>query len=186
MPMEGMRGFSIDLEGCTMTDGTDLPDVGIVDFSSGDLNFQMTPFQDRRVRIVGYADFLGTAALYESREVPTKVLTNHVKFLLPSLTWKSKRKTWSGLRPMTPDNLPYVGPIPWKEGDVSAGNVWVYCGHGSTGWTSATATAEVLSQQILSPNETVTHEMSELRAALRPDRFAHAFSGCSSLLDYLL
>ena len=78
-----------------MTDGTSLPDVGIVDFSSGDLNFQMTPFQDKRVRIVGYADFLGTAALHGSREAPTTVLTEHLKFLLPSLTWKSKRETWS-------------------------------------------------------------------------------------------
>ena len=193
LPMEGMRGFSIDLGGCAMADGGALPDVGIVDFSSGDLNFQLTPFGKNRVRIVGFADFVGTEGMdrarqdLESEGSPTSVLTNHVRFLFPSLTWESQRETWAGLRPMSPDNLPYVGRMAWEEGKA-AGDVWVCCGHGSTGWTSATATAEVLAQTVFPPKEGATPEMAELTEALRPDRFAAAFTGSrfATVLDYVL
>jgi len=37
-----------------------------------------------------------------------------------------------------------------EEGDAAGGDVWVCCGHGSTGWTTATATAEVLAQKFIS------------------------------------
>ena len=47
LPLEGLRGFSVDLYGCTNGDGSsgggELPDVALADFSSGDLNFQITP-----------------------------------------------------------------------------------------------------------------------------------------------
>ena len=195
LPMEGMRGFSIDLEGCAMSNGEPLPDVCIVDFSSGDLNFQLIPFEKNRVRIVGFADFVGAKGMDRDRhsnvesDSPTTVLTNHLQFVLPSLTWESQRETWAGLRPMSPDNLPYVGRMAWTEGEGAArgGDVWVCCGHGSTGWTTATATAEVLAQNVFPPKEGLSREMAELTDALRPDRFAETLSGSvvASLVDFL-
>ena len=55
LPMEGMRGFSIDLTGCEMNQNGfkngELPNVAIADYSSADLNFQITPFEHGRLRM---------------------------------------------------------------------------------------------------------------------------------------
>ena len=183
LPLEGMRGFSVDLSGCQNggREGHNLPEVGVVDFSSGDLNFQLTPFERDRLRIVGFADFVGEDGKDEPQlnKVSAAVLVDHLRFLLPSLTWTSQRGTWSGLRPMTPDNLPYVGHMAWGPGRTK---VWVCCGHGSTGWTSATATADVLAHHIFPSEEGESKEMTELMDTLRPDRFESALGTIGSFL----
>ena len=48
---------------------------------------------------------------------------------------------WTGLRPMTPDGTPIIGP-------TSVGNLWVNTGHGTLGWTMAAGSARVLSDLI--------------------------------------
>jgi D-amino-acid dehydrogenase len=49
---------------------------------------------------------------------------------------------WTGLRPATPTNIPYIGKTPVKK-------LWVNAGHGTLGWThgagSGKALAELLS-----------------------------------------
>jgi len=51
---------------------------------------------------------------------------------------------WTGLRPATPTNIPYIGQTPVKK-------LWVNAGHGTLGWThgagSGKALAELLSGQ---------------------------------------
>jgi D-amino-acid dehydrogenase len=51
---------------------------------------------------------------------------------------------WTGLRPATPTNIPYIGQTPVK-------GVWVNAGHGTLGWThgagSGKALAELMSGQ---------------------------------------
>lgn len=47
-------------------------------------------------------------------------------------------QTWAGLRPASPDGLPYVGPLPDMD------NVWVASGHGMLGVTMAPITARLL------------------------------------------
>lgn len=53
------------------------------------------------------------------------------------------KRVWAGLRPMSPDNLPIVGPVPGVEG------LYVLTGHGRTGMgmgpASALAVAELIS-----------------------------------------
>lgn len=49
----------------------------------------------------------------------------------------------AGLRPATPDSLPFVGPIPGYEG------IWVAAGHGMLGVTLAPATAEAISSMVV-------------------------------------
>ena len=204
LPMEGLRGFSVDLYDC---EGA--PDVAVADFSSGDLNFQITPFgDDRRVRVVGFADFVGTKSMLDAAsdstdDGPTRVLTAHLRFVLPALNWSGQRATWVGLRPMTPDNLPYVGQVHINhrlgtatavlerektshDADTSNNGpaVFVCCGHGAQGWTSSCATADVLARLILpqqgssasnSSSETFfEQEIRELTYALRPGRFEQA------------
>ena len=38
------------------------------------------------------------------------------------------RCEWTGLRPTTPSNVPYVGSTPYR-------NLWLNTGHGTLGWT---------------------------------------------------
>jgi D-amino-acid dehydrogenase len=51
---------------------------------------------------------------------------------------------WTGLRPATPSNLPYVGRRPEFR------NLWLNTGHGTLGWTLGMATAEMVAEMIKS------------------------------------
>ena len=52
-------------------------------------------------------------------------------------------RTWAGLRPGTPDHLPYLGPVPGWEGLYAA------TGHGRKGIILAPITAELMTRLIL-------------------------------------
>lgn len=58
--------------------------------------------------------------------------------LVPAMADAPIEHTWAGLRPGTPDDLPYLGPIPGFEGLFAA------TGHFRSGLGLAPATAEVL------------------------------------------
>jgi glycine oxidase len=58
--------------------------------------------------------------------------------LVPSLAQADVVGTWSGLRPGTPDDMPYIGPVPGFDGLIAA------TGHFRTGLSLAPATAEVV------------------------------------------
>ncbi len=49
---------------------------------------------------------------------------------------------WTGLRPATPSNVPYVGRRPEFR------NLWLNTGHGTLGWTMGMATAERVAEMI--------------------------------------
>jgi D-amino-acid dehydrogenase len=58
---------------------------------------------------------------------------------LPAFSPTSEPQGWTGLRPMTPDGLPVIGPLPGRE------NLLVASGHCMLGVTLAPITAEVIS-----------------------------------------
>ena len=60
--------------------------------------------------------------------------------LCPGLSRAKVRRTWAGLRPMTPDGLPIVGPEPELEG------LWYATGHGRNGILLAGITGVLLRQ----------------------------------------
>ena len=62
--------------------------------------------------------------------------------MVPSIADASVVGMWSGLRPGTPDNKPYVGPVPGLDGLIAA------TGHFRSGLTLAPATAEVVAAMI--------------------------------------
>ena len=53
----------------------------------------------------------------------------------------SKASFWCGLRPMTPDGTPIVGPTRYP-------NLLLATGHGTLGWTMAAGTGRVIADQI--------------------------------------
>lgn len=62
---------------------------------------------------------------------------------MPNLQKLSAVRVWTGFRPATPDNLPYIGQHP------SFKNVFLACGHEGLGITTSLGTAEILTDEIL-------------------------------------
>jgi glycine oxidase len=79
--------------------------------------------------------------------------------LCPSLNRAEVRRTWSGLRPMTPDGLPILGEEPRLQG------LWYATGHGRNGILLAGLTGLLLRQLLL--GETPAEDL----APFSPTRF---------------
>jgi glycine oxidase len=79
--------------------------------------------------------------------------------LCPGLVRGKVRRTWAGLRPVTPDGLPIIGPEPRLPG------LWYATGHGRNGILLAGITG-VLIRQLLDGQQ----PLEDLRA-LSPSRF---------------
>ncbi|HEX9593920.1 MAG TPA: glycine oxidase ThiO [bacterium] len=81
------------------------------------------------------ADFDKTPTLWALRS-----LANAAAFLLPCLDGAEVERQWAGLRPGTPDGLPYLGRAPGYA------NLFVATGHYRNGVVLAPATAEVMAR----------------------------------------
>ncbi|HLO92984.1 MAG TPA: D-amino acid dehydrogenase [Burkholderiaceae bacterium] len=97
------------------------------------------------VRIAGTAELVG---LDTSLDTPTSrvrcdALVKRYEELFPGVADLGERNYWTGLRPSTPTNIPYIGR------SRKASNLWLNAGHGTLGWThgagSGRAVAELLS-----------------------------------------
>src|SRR5262245_13406177 len=62
---------------------------------------------------------------------------------MPELESLSAIRVWTGFRPATPDNLPFIGPWPGQD------NLFVAAGHEGLGITTALGTARILVDQVL-------------------------------------
>jgi len=63
--------------------------------------------------------------------------------VMPALGQVSVLRTWTGFRPCTPDNLPFIGPWPAMDG------LLVAAGHEGIGVTAAPATGELIADLAL-------------------------------------
>ncbi|MCX7303428.1 MAG: D-amino acid dehydrogenase [Hyphomicrobiales bacterium] len=88
-----------------------------------------------RIRVGGTAEISGyDLTLHESRRA---TLEHSVTDLFPDAGDATKASFWCGLRPMTPDGPPIIGPTRYT-------NLFVNTGHGTLGWTMACGSAKVL------------------------------------------
>ncbi len=88
-----------------------------------------------RIRVGGTAELAGfSAVLSEPRRA---TLAYSVSDLFPKGGDVHKATFWTGLRPMTPDGTPIIGPTRFD-------NLWLNTGHGTLGWTMACGSARVL------------------------------------------
>ena len=82
----------------------------------------------------------------ETSEVDRDILsrmTTRVFEYMPKLRDLAAVRVWTGFRPATPDNLPYIGKIPGFE------NVYAAAGHEGLGITTALGTAQILADEIM-------------------------------------
>ena len=132
IPVYPVKGYSITVP---ITDANFAPESTIMDESH---KVAVTRLGDR-IRVGGTAELAGfDMTLRESRrDTLNHVLTD----LFPKGGDVSQATFWCGLRPMTPDGTPIVGPTPYP-------NMLLATGHGTLGWTMAAGTARVIDDLI--------------------------------------
>jgi glycine/D-amino acid oxidase-like deaminating enzyme len=81
-----------------------------------------------------------------------KRMTSRAFEYMPDLKLLSTVRIWTGFRPATPDNLPYIGKIPGYE------NVYAAAGHEGLGITTSLGTAELLTCAILGTKPAIPME----------------------------
>jgi glycine oxidase len=80
--------------------------------------------------------------------------------MVPGLVDVPLERSWAGLRPGSPDGLPYIGPVPGIE------NLFVAAGHFRAGIQLSPATGLVLTELFLGQKLTVSLEPFRLERAL--------------------
>jgi D-amino-acid dehydrogenase len=91
-----------------------------------------------RIRVGGMAEISGyTNDLGLARR---RTLEHSVTDLFPGGD-VSKAGFWSGLRPMTPDGTPVIGP-------TKIAGLYLNTGHGTLGWTMSSGSARVISDLV--------------------------------------
>lgn len=88
-----------------------------------------------RLRVAGTAELNGYST--ELNEVRCKAITRRVMLLFPDVVDIDRVHYWTGLRPATPSNVPYIGRS-------KIANLWLDTGHGTLGWTHACGSGRAL------------------------------------------
>lgn len=89
----------------------------------------------QRLRIAGTAEFAGYDGSINQRRA--KVVLDDGLDLFPEVASGKEATLWAGLRPLTPDGAPILGPTRYR-------NLLLNTGHGTLGWTLAAGSAQVI------------------------------------------
>jgi D-amino-acid dehydrogenase len=92
-----------------------------------------------RIRVGGTAEVGGYDLTL--RQARRDTLDHSVGDLFPGGGDLARATFWAGLRPMTPDGAPVIGPTRY-------GNLHLNCGHGTLGWTMACGSGRVIADQL--------------------------------------
>ncbi len=95
---------------------------------------------DSRIRVGGMAEFAGFDLRLAANRRAT--LARVTEDLFPGAGDVAAAEFWTGLRPMTPDGTPIVGP-------TAVRNLFLNTGHGTLGWTMACGSGQLLADLIL-------------------------------------
>jgi D-amino-acid dehydrogenase len=132
IPVYPVKGYSITVP---ITDAAGAPESTVMDETH---KVAVTRLGDR-IRVGGTAELAGyTLKLHEARR---RTLEHVVSDLFPRGGDVGRAEFWCGLRPMTPDGTPLVGPTPLA-------NLQLATGHGTLGWTMAAGTGRVIADLV--------------------------------------
>ncbi len=132
IPVYPVKGYSITVP---ITDAAGAPESTIMDETH---KVAVTRLGDR-IRVGGTAELAGYSL--NLREPRRATLEHVVTDLFPKGGDVSQATFWCGLRPMTPDGTPIVGPTPLD-------NLLLATGHGTLGWTMAAGTGRVIADLV--------------------------------------
>ena len=133
LPVYPVKGYSVTLP---VTDDTFAPQSTIMDETH---KVAITRLGDR-IRVAGTAEIAG----YSNRLGPhaTDTVRHVISDLFPKGGDIGKAEGWTGLRPMTPDGTPVLGPSQY-------GNLFLNTGHGTLGWTMACGSGRAVADLVL-------------------------------------
>jgi D-amino-acid dehydrogenase len=128
IPVYPLKGYSITVP---ITNAGAAPVSTVLDET---YKVAVTRFDDR-IRVGGMAEIAGFDRRLDPRRRATLEMV--VNDLFPDAGDSARASFWTGLRPMTPDGTPIVGPAGLR-------NLYLNTGHGTLGWTMACGSAQVL------------------------------------------
>lgn len=133
LPIYPIKGYSITLP---VTDAAAAPQSTIMDETH---KVAITRLGDR-IRVAGQAEIIG----YNRRlgAHATDTVRHVVGDLFPKGGDLSRAEGWTGLRPMTPDGTPVLGPTRFP-------NLYLNTGHGTLGWTMAAGSGRAVADCVL-------------------------------------
>lgn len=153
LPVYPVKGYSITVP---IKDASGAPESTVMDES---YKVAITRLGNR-IRVGGTAEISGfSTKLYNARRA---TLDHSLTDLFPRGGDLSKATFWSGLRPMTPDGPPVIGPTQYA-------NLHLNTGHGTLGWTMSCGSGRVLADMLSGRKPEVDV------SALTVDRYAHRF-----------
>ncbi|WP_238909857.1 D-amino acid dehydrogenase [Achromobacter ruhlandii] len=133
LPVYPVKGYSLTIP---MKDEAAAPVSTILDET---YKIAVTRFEDR-IRVGGMAELSGfDLRLKDARRKTLELVVND---LFPGSGDVARAEFWTGLRPMTPDSTPVVGPTRY-------GNLFLNTGHGTLGWTMACGSGKLVADQVL-------------------------------------
>ncbi|UDM49670.1 D-amino acid dehydrogenase [Cupriavidus sp. MP-37] len=154
LPVYPLKGFSITVP---LSDPSRGPVSTVLDET---YKVALTRFDDR-IRVGGMAQIVG----YDRSLDPAKrrTLEHVVTDLFPGAGDVSQATFWTGLRPMTPDGTPIVGPTQVR-------GLWLNTGHGTLGWTMACGSGKLLSDLVSGKSPAIRADDLSVSRYLKPAR----------------
>jgi D-amino-acid dehydrogenase len=133
VPIYPIKGYSITLP---VTDPDAAPQSTVMDETH---KVALTRLGDR-IRVAGQAEIIG----YNKRlgAHATDTVRHVVNDLFPKGGDLGRAEGWTGLRPMTPDGTPVIGPTRYP-------NLFLNTGHGTLGWTMACGSSRAVADVVL-------------------------------------
>jgi len=151
LPVQPGKGYHVDIEPPAAS-----PRIPVV-------------LMEERIFVSPIGDFLRMAGTMEfsgfnltPRPERLEMLVRGAGRYFPAVPAAPVRSRWCHLRPMTPDGLPIIGPLPGTE------NAWIATGHGMLGITQGPATGQLLAEWLTRGKPRID------LAPVRPDRFCRS------------
>ena len=142
IPVYPIKGYSITIP---ITDVSGAPESTVMDET---YKVAITRLGDR-IRVGGTAEITGyDLRLREDRRA---TLVHSVTDLFPHGGDIEKAEFWTGLRPMTPDGTPIVGPTPYR-------NLYLNTGHGTLGWTMSCGSGRFIADVVSNKRPAISTE----------------------------
>jgi D-amino-acid dehydrogenase len=132
LPIYPVKGYSVTVP---MRESNAAPAMGGVD----DDNLIAYCPMGKRLRLTSTAEFSGYDRSFQPRDF--RAMLRLGRELFPGVGDYDQPEYWAGLRPMTPEGTPFLGPARYR-------NLYLNTGHGHIGWTMSCGSAKVTADLI--------------------------------------
>jgi len=139
LPLYPGKGYSATYQ---ISDVTRAPSVSVTDDAG---KMAVTRMGDR-LRVAGTAELSGFSR--DLNPARCAMLTRRVRELFPGACDYDSGRFWTGLRPMTPSNVPLIGR-------TRVANLYVNTGHGTLGWTMGAGAGQIIADVVAGRNPAV-------------------------------